>query len=642
MFGSRFSKMDAYLRCALNKVEHKAKKLTIQILNRSKVFCLQVSCLTLFCLSSSTAQSQNFALESSVIEKETGAPIPYASVYTLRDRRGTITDIDGNFELNNLEASDTIVFYFAGFEKRFLPISAIGPTVELSPLEQLLNDVVVMADASVVYKLIENTGKNVARNNEIAQTYMEMQSFQDDQQLEYFQGYYNGQFDGYEIDDLMLKTARFGVQKTQTMAFLSQETSKAMYKQDFFANNDLFPDTPFGLRRRKLVKKFDLTMNAKYREQNGDITYVVSFTPKKDTLTAFSGRAWIDSATNILTKVEFSIDNASKFPFSPIHKGGSLEQANLHITKTYDRTEKGVRLRSMDFDYDFVFDPKGFYDLDSFYVYKVKPKDSTRRFQPLPTYHIRAEAVLAAYNYDDAFFIPKFTFADPEFADYRKMIAYEDYQEFWNCYKTFRVGRSEEKEAFLDDPRTVTHTGLYKKSHISDIGMYEFPYRHWSKKRVYLREKTDSTVQNGPRNPGDAFEGNSINANKYHLEAQIFFEIDSLCDSLRYRTKTIFDPFQSYYNFERTPSSVAFINVYFDLMEIYRRQLVTKLEAVTPSTKAWTRIYNEHSEEVQGKMRAFIKEVDRGTHEENFQKWNALVKEELNIDNDALFSVPEE
>lgn len=596
-------------------------------------------CIFLFSLFSLNSYSQNHTIQSMVIEEETNAPIPYASVYTLRNRRGTITDINGKFELSNLTATDTIVFYFAGYEKKMLRVDQIGDSVPLEPLEQLLDDVIILADASIVYRLIENTGKNVARNNEIAQTYMEMQSFQDTKQLEYFQGYYNGQFDGYEIDDLVLKTARFGVQKTQNMAFLSQETSKAMYKQDFFEDNDLFPDTPFGLNRRKLVKKFKLTLNAKYREQNGDITYVVAFNPKTDSLSAFSGKAWIDSTTNILTKVEFTIANASKFPFSPIHKGGTLEQANLRIAKTYDRTDKGVRLSSMDFNYDFVFDPNGFYDVNSLKIYKERPTDPSIHYRPLPTYHIRTEAVLAAYNYENSFFIPKFDFADPEFADYRRMIAYGDYRVFWNCYNRFRVGRSEEKEQFLDDPKTVKHNGLFKKSQISSVGMYEFPYRHWSKKRVYMRENVDSTSAAETEN---AFEGNSINARKYHLEAQIFFEVDSLCDSLRYRTKTIFDPFQSFYNFEQTPRSVAFINVYFDLMEIYRRQLVTKLEAAEHSEKIWTRIYFEHLEEIYWKNRAYFKEVDRGTNEESFQKWNAFVQKELGIDNDAMFSIPEE
>lgn len=580
--------------------------------------------------------AQDVTIQSQVVEKTSGHPIPYASVYTLKNRRGTITDIHGNFELTGLSASDTIVFYFAGFQKKQLRVSEIKNRVSLHPLEQLLDDVIVMADASLVYTLIANT-KKISGNDETAQTYLEMQSFQDDFQLEYFQGYFNGQYDGYDIDDLALKTSRFGIQKTPTLAFVSQETSKAFYKHDFFKDDDLFPDAPFGLKRRKLVKKFLLVMNSKYMEENGDITYVVSFAPRKDSLTAFSGKAWIDSATNILTKVQFDIENASKFPFRAIHRGGRLQQMNMHITKSFDRSEKGVRLRSMDFDYDFIFDPKGYYDVDHAWIYKERPKDTSIHYRALPSYHIRAEAVLAAYNYDDAFFIPKFTFPH-EFADYRKMMAYEDHEVFWSCYKTFRVGKSEEKEQFLLDPKTVTHDRLFKPSHISDVGMYEYPYRVWSKNRVYLREPSDSTLSEAKENP---FEGNAINARKYHLEAQIFFEIDSLCDSLRFRTKTIFDPFQSYYYFERTPRSVAFHNVYFDLMEIYRRQLVTKLNAVEPSYENWTRIYNEHLNEVSRKVRTFFKEVERGTQEDAFLEWNAYVLEELKIDNNALFSVPD-
>ncbi|XOV68254.1 MAG: hypothetical protein ACFHU9_03570 [Fluviicola sp.] len=41
-------------------------------------------------------------------------------------------------------------------------------------------------------------------------------------------------------------------------------------------------------------------------------------------------------------------------------------------------------------------------------------------------------------------------------------------------------------------------------------------------------------------------------------------------------------------------------------------------------------------------MRTFFKDVERGTREEEFLKWNAIVVEGLGIDNNALFSEPRE
>ncbi len=579
-------------------------------------------------------------IQSQVVENGSRAPIPYASVYTLENRHGTITGLDGTFELADVSENDTIVFYFAGFQKKMLPAKDIGAVVELDPLEQLLDDIIVMADESILYRLVSNTRKSIIRHNdEIAQSYLEMQSFQNDHQLEYFQGYYNGTYDGYDIEGLELKTARFGIQRTQNLAFLSQETSKAMYKQELFNQNEYFPDSPFGLKRRKLVKKFRLTMNSKYREQNGDITYVVSFEPRKDSTSSFAGKVWIDSATNILTKIEFNIENASKYPFIPIHRGGELQDVNMHITKTYDRTGSGVRLNSMDFDYDFTFEPNGFYNVDNAIIYKQRPPDSIN-YKPLPAFKIRAEAVLAAYNYDDAFFIPRFDFPSHDFADYRRMIALKDHMEFWDCYKTFRVGKSDEKEQFLEDRKTVTHKGLFKKSHISEIGMYEYPYRHWNKKRIYFRPRKDTTQE---LTPVGKLPEVSIKSQQYNLVAQILFEVDSLCGSWQYRTRTVFDPFQSFYKFERTPRSVAFLNVYFDLMEISRRELNAKLDAVeNPTEEIWTKIYEEHIAKTNATMDLFFKEVERGTNEEDFLEWNAFVVEELGIDNNAMFSVTEE
>lgn len=587
------------------------------------------------------AYTQDYSIQSRVIESETRAPIPYASVYTLKDRRGTITDLDGNFELTEVFDNDTIVFYFAGFQKKKLIAGSIGPTVKLEPLEQLLDDVIVLADESIPYKLISNTRKNVRHKNEVAQSYMEMQSFLNEHQLEYFQGYYYGTYDGYDIEDLELKTARFGIQKTPNMAFHSKETSRAMYKHDIFNTNEFFPDSPFGMKRRKLVKTFKVEMNAKYKEQNGDITYVLSFQPRKEARSAFSGKVWIDSATNILTKVELLIQDASKCPFIAIHRGGVLLDVNMHITKTYDRMSEGVRLNSMDFDFDFTFDPQSFYNVDNGVFYKQRPHDSIN-YKPIPSYRIRANAVLAAYNFNEEFYIPKFDFPSHEFADYHKMIAFKHHTDFWDCYTTFRVGNSEKNEQFLDDPQTVTHKTLFKKNSISGVGMYEYPYRHWAKKRIYLRPPAKNEEEKVP-DIRTQFEGNSINAQKYNLVAQILFEVDSLCGNWQYRTRTVYDPFQSFYNFERTPRSVAFLNVYFDLMEISRRKLNAKLDAVeNPSEEIWMKIYQKHKEKTSARMDTFFKEVERGTREEDFLKWNALVIEELGIDNIQMFSIPEE
>lgn len=64
------------------------------------------------------------------------------------------------------------------------------------------------------------------------------------------------------------------------------------------------------------------------------------------------------------------------------------------------------------------------------------------------------------------------------------------------------------------------------------------------------------------------------------MQESIFFEADSLCDSVSFRTKTVFDPFTSYYHL-------------------------------------------------------------RGANEDNFLKWNVFVMEELGMDNNSLFQEEE-
>ena len=46
--------------------------------------------------------------------------------------------------------------------------------------------------------------------------------------------------------------------------------------------------------------------------------------------------------------------------------------------------------------------------------------------------------------------------------------------------------------------------------------------------------------------------------------------------------------------------------------------------------------------ETRQKMELYFKEVERGNREEEFLKWNAIVVNTLGIDNNMMFSAPEE
>ena len=58
-----------------------------------------------------------------VRDSQTGSPMPFATVYINGSTKGTITDNDGCFELNNVQFPSTIVFSFVGYKTQVLDLN---------------------------------------------------------------------------------------------------------------------------------------------------------------------------------------------------------------------------------------------------------------------------------------------------------------------------------------------------------------------------------------------------------------------------------------------------------------------------------------------------------------------------------------
>lgn len=131
----------------------------------------------------------------------------------------------------------------------------------------------------------------------------------------------------------------------------------------------------------------------------------------------------------------------------------------------------------------------------------------------------------------------------------------------------------------------------------------------------------------------------TIPAQRYHLEVQIFLDINELCDSVQLITKTIFDPYSSYYKFPTTKESQAFINIYFDLMEIERRKIEKELLEYKNDVAKIQLKFIELKSRTENLSERYFREVQRGTNRENLVKWNNVVLNELNIDNMVFFDI---
>lgn len=562
-------------------------------------------------LGQNSSAPDSLFISAIILNKENSEPIPYATIYNQSSKKGTITNLNGFFSLENISINDALTISFVGFEKKHILItkSVLNQTIYLIPKTELLSEVTILADNSFLYNLIHNAKKTQTNKPKNAKTHYVLQSMIGNKQMELVECYYNGEFAGYDTKNLNLKNGRIALADFNNRFFISTESSKAMYMHRLFYTNEYFPISPFQLRKNQLKSKYDLSLVSKYLNKDSTTTYVINFTPKNHQEKYFSGRVWLNSDYGNIIKVNLNAENVSIHPFIPHGNAKSIKKVNINLSKTYQLIDFSSYVNSIDFNYQITYNTM---------------EDSS--------YSVNTSAVLYAYDYKNEFILPKFNFSNGMYEDYRKINATPYNPFFWDNIDEFKIKNIARKnDYFIKRKSSITNQTLFLNNSFFEKGMFEHPYVFWSKNRVEFRESSFDS-KNNKSNLG------MMPSDLYHLEAQIFLDVNELNDSLNYITKTIFDPFKSYYYFPKTNEGLAFINMYFDLIEINRRKLE---EAFRKEKNAESIIqsYNQKHIEFENTIKQFFKEVEHGTNENAMLKWNQIIRKELGIDNIAIFGL---
>ncbi len=114
-------------------------------------------------------------------------------------------------------------------------------------------------------------------------------------------------------------------------------------------------------------------------------------------------------------------------------------------------------------------------------------------------------------------------------------------------------------------------------------------------------------------------------------------DINTYKDSTHYLTATIFDPYESYFFLPMDKKTNCFVNIFFDLCEIKRRELQIQLNARNISPTQALAMCQKCISELETLKNEYLKDVQRGTEEKKMIKYNLIVFNELNINNLELF-----
>ncbi len=586
----------------------------------------------LFLATCSFSQEQSgIIIFGKLIDSENSATIPYAKVYNKTNEEGTISNDEGYFRIRVTSLNDNVLVSQIGYKTQnlFFEWSTDFQTFKLNANLQLIGEVEARPrDISYLCRLIQNCrlNENKTRNN--GKAYYELKTFIDTNQIELVEGFYNYTSTGYDLGNIELKAGRLAIKPDDGTMFLSLESSKAITQLRMFKSNAYFPEGPFEMKARIMEKKFYMSLRSKYLLENKDSVYVINYQPKDTSGNYFEGTIWINKSKSQVLKVTTNCVDCAKYPFLPIFPIDEIKRLDMNITKTFTESNGKMCFNHVDFQYN--IDYKSI-KRDSNFLYSQQAVDSQNDslFQFL---NIKTNAVLYSYDQKNQFNLPKFT-SNSDISDYSKINALPYNSFFWEKNNEDRVNDEKNKnQLFFSDKNSVSNKDLFdtyfyrNKKHPGFI----YAYKDWSKNRIRFRNISEK------ENLEDGSKANEakIMTEGYELEVQIFADINNYGDSIHILTAAIFDPFKSFYNLPIDMGTHCFINMYFDLYEIARRELQKKLEE---NPKDFDEIYTKFINMYEKTKRQFYRDVERGTNEKGMVFWNDIIKENLGIDNLELF-----
>jgi hypothetical protein len=579
--------------------------------------------LLLILLISNLAFCQHdFAVEGRVIDSLTREPVPFARIFNRTTKQGTISSEDGYFRIELSNSIDSVEVRVVGYKTMVTNLNPSFNTILLEPNAKDLSEIEIsVADDAGLFDLLQKCSKYRTTHKK-AKGYYTLASYLDTAQVELVEGYYNLGLENYDLDEMDLKSGRLALQTFNDRFFTSQSGSNAISQLRTFNKNDFFPQTPLNLKKKEAKTLFRLELLYVYVDENLDSVYVIKYRPKGKSSNNFEGRIWLNINQALVQKITMNCSACEIHPFLPIFPTDSINNVDMRITKTFSISEGLAVFNHVDFSYRVN--------------YVSRPGKEEQR-----KYAVETKAVLYAYDIDSSFQLPNFNFGQPT-NDYRKINAFPYNSFFWEMNDEFDLNHQNDRnQAFFNHPASMTNVQFFKSSNANwkyrneqekKSGYLEHPYVHWSKNRVFLREMI-----------ADTSTSKLLSKEKsllYNLDVQLFMDINLYGDSLNFLTETVFDPYNTYYYLPIDNHTNCFINMYFDLCEIQRRELEKKLFSVSnPTAEKLQDIYNDFLQLAQKEREQFLKEVDRGTIRKAMEKWNAYILLKVGNDNMLLFGV---
>lgn len=563
----------------------------------------------------------NVEIEGRITDKVTSEPVPYANIYNKHLEKGTISNMDGYFRILVSSINDSVMITFIGYKDLIIPLISGKDFYKIQMEENVLtlSEVTVTPHKNYyLYSLLEKCRKNTPGNTPTSKACFELKSYREETPVELVEGYYNVKIKGYEIENLAIKSGRIALRPFNNRFFASLESSHAILMQKIIAGNEYFPMNPLELPVRKLKKHYYLDLDKKYVTNDLDSVYVIDYKPRISNGDFFEGQIWINKCKNAVIKITLYSGNSNRHPFLPLFYVHNILNVSFNITKTFQFINGEYTFNHVDFEY--VID------------YNGKNKAVENHTEEEEKYSIKTKAVLYAYDYDRPFELPLFNLSDKAYTDYRKISAMPYNSFFWNHNNEYKLNDSlNANELFFSESKWYTSHTSFEGNKFMSKGFFEHPFVLWSSNRIKFRENFHDTLVNAL--------STGFNIDKYNLAVKLYVDLNNYNDSIDISTATIFDPYDSFYKLPVDNNTLCFINLYFDLCEIERRNMEKEMNSQKHDFTKVREIYEQYLQTLEIQKNKYFKSVERGTNKEKMLVYNGYVLKHLGIDNIKIFGV---
>lgn len=604
--------------------------------------------ISIFLFSFSTLisqKNQSITIEGTILNEENFSEIPYAQVYNLSTHKSTRANEHGEFQIIISSYRDSIRISYLGYLYAILKLDSSQNQymVYLQPRNKTIRPVTITAkDNSYLNELIIQCKKKTLPQRDTAKAYYELKSHINSNQVELLESYYNATVDNYTLKSLDLKAGRIALRKYfgNSHLFTSQESSKAIIAYSPLESNEKFPYSPLAMNKSKQRKYFYFDVVDEYTNEKGDSIIHIRFKPKQETTEYFEGEIHINKSKIKFEDIKLQSAKASRFPFLPLTKYDRVRSVDYNLHYQFSENNRHSTLDQVDFQYTLN------------YVSRINTQDEKN-------YPITTHIALFIYDYSSKFLLPFFPnvhYTLPE--DYSIINAYPYNEFFWRYNNELKIDANKKaNDLFYNDSLSYTQHHIF--SNLDSIKIHESPFVHWSTKRIYIdtipegvnirklmseKENLASYARYLSQTHKNYWDKDNIVRmlfngvpSAYYLHASLFMDINVYQDSTNVCTGAVFIP-DSYCDLKFDRHNLLFINLYFDIYEIYRRRLDASISGLKNESSI---ISNYHSIQATLKKEStrFLNEFrDVSNRRVHMLQWNQEVKNTLGIDNFKTFS----